>query len=290
MTENIRYLNRINRLSEDDMRDYIILHQLLEAEMSKPPREMDLDLIDECSAQINELAGEGPKHSSAAVQAKINEIMGVPFDRVSHGKKTPKTITAADTKNRHRTRKFFIILAASLVLLYSSLTVAAKVQGYDNAWEFIAQKISEIFDPNGSKTFKENNITLVVENERVIYNSVGSLLKDEQLDILYPTYLPEETSLKSVRKYIQNDGKSKFVFTYNNESLSITMKNYYTYDFSITEGQEEINLDYCLFRITPLDNGNFQASCQHNGYEYTIVHSNHAELLKIINSMKGSVS
>ena len=47
MTENIRYLNRIHQFSENDMRDFIVLHRLLEVEMSKSPEEMDLKLIDE---------------------------------------------------------------------------------------------------------------------------------------------------------------------------------------------------------------------------------------------------
>ena len=145
MTENIRYLNRINQLSEDDMRDYITLHRLLEVEMRKSPKDMDLDLIDECSAQIDELVGEGPKHSSAAMQVKIKEILSTPTSKASHISKKSRPVVVADKKNRHRARNFFIILAAALVLLYSSLAIAAKVQGYDNAWDFITKKFFEIF-------------------------------------------------------------------------------------------------------------------------------------------------
>ena len=37
MTENIRYLNRINQLSENDMRDFIVLHRMLEVETDSTP-------------------------------------------------------------------------------------------------------------------------------------------------------------------------------------------------------------------------------------------------------------
>ena len=177
MTENIRYLNRINQLSESDMRDFIILHRLLEVEMSKSPEEMDLKLIDECSAQIDELAGEGPKHSSAVIQAKIQQILGEPISGASRNRAKVKAIPAADTKNRHCIRKFFIILAASLLLLYSSLTVAAKMQGYGNAWSFIANKIVEIFNLNTGEEVSSENITLVMDDDHTDYANIEDLLQ-----------------------------------------------------------------------------------------------------------------
>lgn len=286
MTENIRYLNRINELNEDDMRDYITLHRLLEKEMSKPPKEMDLDLIDECFAQIDELVGEGPKHSPMAVQAKITEILDTPTSKTSHIRKKSRPVTAADTKNRHRVRNFFIILAASLVLLYSSLAVAAKVQGYDNTWKFITQKFIEIFNLDSGESLEKGSITLVMEDQVVYYDSVEKLLNAEGMNILYPTYIPESVELISVYKYVQGDNV-KLVFDFQNDNPSIIIKNHYTYDFSITQGQEECQTAFCLFRIVQLDNGRFQAACQCDGYEYTITHTNYTELLR---SMKGQTS
>ena len=290
MTENIRYLNRIHQLSESDMRDFIVLHRMLEVEMSKSPEEMDLKLIDECSAQIDELAGEGPKHSSAMIQAKIKQILGEPTSRVSRNRAKVKAITTVDMKNRHRVRKFFVILAASLLLLYSSLTVAAKMQGYSNAWEFIAQKFNEIFNLDSSKSLEEGSFNFIMEDERVEYDSVETLLREENLDILYPDYLPKNTSLKSVQKYNTTEDKFKITFTFNDASFSLMVKNYHTYDHSATEGQEEIQTNSCLFKLVQLENGCFQATCQHEGYEYTITHANHTELLNIVNSMKGHIS
>lgn len=288
MTENIRYLNRINQLSEDDMRDYIVLHQLLEKEMSKSPKEMNLGLIDECSAQIDELVGEGPKRSSAAVQAQIQKILGIPSDGATKTRK-PRPIATVDTKNRHRIRNFFVILAASLVLLYSSMAIAAKVQGYDNAWEFVTQKFIEIFNLDSGEALEEGNITLIAEDQVLYYSSVEELLCVEGENILYPTYIPTSNSLVSVYKYTQAD-RIKLALDFQNDNLFIYIKNYYTYDLSVTTGQEEYSNGLAIFYIVRLDNGYFQANCQYKGYEYTIMHNNHDELLKILQSMKGKTS
>ena len=289
MTENIRYLNRINELNEDDMRDYITLHRLLEKEMSKPPKEMDLDLIDECFAQIDELVGEGPKHSPMAVQAKITEILDTPTSKTSHIRKKSRPVAAADTKNRHRVRNFFIILAASLVLLYSSLAVAAKVQGYDNTWKFITQKFIEIFNLDSGESLEEDNITLVMEDQVAHYHSIEELLNAEGMNILYPSYIPEYTQLMSVHKYVQGENlKMNFAFT--DQNLSITLKNHYTYAPETLIGFEKITNEYCSFYIKDLKNGNYQTFCQFNGYEYSIIYNNYDELIKIINSMEGYIS
>lgn len=288
MTENIRYLNRINQLSESDMRDFIVLHRLLEVEMSKSPEEMDLKLIDECSAQIDELAGEGPKHSSAVIQAKIQQILGEPISGASRNRAKVKAIPAADTKNRHCIRKFFIILAASLLLLYSSLTIAAKVQGYSNAWEFVAQKFIEIFNLDSGESLETGSFDFIMEDERVEYESVEALLREENLDILYPDYLPQNTSLMSVRKYNTTEDKFKITFTFNDDSFSIMILNHYTYDNKAIENFQRIDINKYRFYIKPLPNGTYQATSQLNGFEYTLNHDNYDELVKIIKSMKGS--
>lgn len=289
MTENIRYLNRINQLSESDMRDFIILHRMLEVEMSKSPEEMDLKLIDECSAQIDELAGEGPKHSSAVIQAKIKQILGEPTSRVSRNRAKVKTITAVDTKNRHRVRKFFVILSASLLLLYSSLTIAAKVQGYSNAWEFVAQKFIEIFNLDSGESLEAGSFDFIMEDERVEYESVEALLREENWDILYPQYIPERISLVSVRKVVHDD-KTKLVFTFSDTALSITVKNYYTFDSSVTNNLEKHDIGALRFYIKKLSNGTYQAICQFNNFEYTINHNNYNELIQIIKNMEGRIS
>ena len=290
MTENICYLNRINQLSENDMRDFIVLHRMLEVEMSKSPEEMDLKLIDECSAQIDELAGEGPKHSSAVIQAKIQQILGEPTSRVSRNRAKVKAIPAVDTKNRHCIQKFFIILAASLLLLYSSLTVAAKMQGYSNAWEFVAQKFIEIFNLDGSKSLEEGNITLIVESKRISYNSIDALLRAEELNILYPSELPQNVSLTTVRKYIQPDGTCKFAFLFSDKNLSMTIKNQYTFDVSLLGDFEKIDMETHQIYIKNLQNGTFQALCQFEGYEYSITYNDYKEIVAIIESMKGLTS
>lgn len=287
MTENIRYLNRINQLSESDMRDFIVLHRLLEVEMSKSPEEMDLKLIDECSAQIDELAGEGPKHSSAVIQAKIKQILGEPTSRVSRNRAKVKAIPAVDTKNRHCIQKFFIILAASLLLLYSSLTVAAKIQGYGNAWEFVAQKFIEVFNLDSGESLETGSFDFIMEDKCVVYNSVEALLREENLDILYPNFTTDTPPLKSVRKYTQNNN-SKFVFIFNNTSLSFVVCNYYTYDNQAVENLQTIDTNKYQFYIKLLPDGTYQATSQLNGFEYTLNHDNYDELVKIIKSMKGS--
>ena len=290
MTENIRYLNRINQLSEDDMRDYITLHRLLEVEMRKSPKDMDLDLIDECSAQIDELVGEGPKHSPAAMQAKIKEILGTPTSKASHISKKSRPVVVADKKNRHRARNFFIVLAAALVLLYSSLAIAAKVQGYDNTWEFITQKFIEIFNLDSGESLEEGNVTLVMDSGRTTYSSVDELLEAENLDILYPSYMPEGLALKTVRKYLHENGKYELVFAYNNGACSLIVRNYYTYSISAVTNFEHHDFGTYHFYVKQMQDGSFQAICQFEGYEYAINYFDREELLQIIKSMKGCTS
>lgn len=290
MTENIRYLSRINQLSEDDMRDYILLHRILETEMQKSPKDMDLDLIDECFAQIDELVGEGPKQSQSALQAKIKEITATPTGKVTRTIHKARRRNAVDTKNRHRARNFWIAFAACLVLLFSSVSVAAHLQGYNNAWDFITHKFIEIFNLDAGESLDTGNITLIMEDERVSYASVDDMLRTENLNILYPSYIPEGTSLQSVRKYINDDGTYKYVFMFSNEAFSIMIKNHYTYSTSNVQEWEEHDMGDFQFYVKDLKNNAYQAVCQLNGFEYVINHNDYAELIQIIESMKGQAS
>ena len=205
------------------------------------------------------------------------------------GKKS-RPIASADTKNRHRVRNFFIILAASLVLLYSSLAVAAKVQGYNNTWEFITQKFIEIFNLDSGESLKEGNITLVMDNDYIEYDSVFELLDAENLEILYPSSLPQETQLVTVQKKIRDNGITSYLFIFNDKNISIIVNNKYNIDLSTKVDLEIYKTTNGDFYIKHLENGCYQAMFQLCGYEYLITCDDYHTLIQIITNMKGHSS
>lgn len=280
MTESNNYMQRINLTSKEDIREYIIVKRLIEREMRKPPQEMDVDLVDECFAYMQDLTGEGAGLDAAALDAKYREVL-----------------TAATSKRRQRAparrfskrpiRKFFIILAATLLLLLGTLTIVAKQLGYRNAWDFVTQKVNEIFDLNLGGTIEEDGITLIVDEQRVVYHSIDELLKAENLDILYPHSLPEGVAYTSVHKQRHNDTEYALIFRFNDENTSMVVKNYYSLDVQIAHKFEKYDTESFRFYITQLEVGHYQAIAQINGYEYSISHNNYDDLIYIIQNMKG---
>ncbi|MBQ8340587.1 MAG: hypothetical protein IJY16_09095 [Clostridia bacterium] len=280
MTESNNYMQRINLTSKEDIREYIIVKRLIEREMRKPPQEMDVDLVDECFAYMQDLTGEGAGLDAAALDAKYREVL-----------------TAATSKRQQRAparrfskrniRKFFIILAATLLLLLGTLTIVAKQLGYRNAWDFVTQKVNEIFDLNLGDTIEEDGITLIVDEQHTIYGSIDELLKAEQLNILYPHSLPKGVNVRSVYKTAHVNEQFSMFLRFNSLDMSIVIKNYYTADFSSNKDLAPFETEIAIFYIKKLETGEFQGMCQHNGFEYLITCKDYNTLTHIMENMKG---
>ena len=114
------------------------LSQIIENETEKIPEEQDLDLIAECTEYMQEL--------SEADAIALTSVKEQALAEVKSKYPTVREKGTVITKKPKVLRKIVAILAAVILLTFSTLTVAAKVEGYSNAWEYVVANIQRFLN------------------------------------------------------------------------------------------------------------------------------------------------
>ncbi len=267
------------------------LYRIIENELQKPEAEMDASLIAECSDFIEELReeqGDVPSidydKTLESIYAKLEGRDAAPSDA------PPRAAQELRPKQRFSRRaRILIRLSVAMVavlVLMMGITVAAVRSGYGSAWEFIADNFQAIMDMSGGDTDESGSICIIVNDSSTEYASIEELLEKEQLDMMFPSHLPEGIVLQSVVQHDSDENNTTWTFQTSNERLSIVVHNHYPTPLDKYEETTDYQTDKLNFVIVQMDDHTYYAVAQHNGYEYAIHYDNYDELTKILTGMK----
>lgn len=256
------------------------LCQIIKNETEKPENEQDMELISECSDYLRELSEEEVSFSEEELQKGLAKI------KLSN----QESNVAILPRKRYKKKlvKAVIIFAATFVVLFSGTTVAAKTQGYSNAWEFVSLNVERIFKMNPGDTIGEGNVTLIKREESIIYASMEEMIKAENYNILYPSKLPDNVYVQRIIHQYMSDGSMMLSFQSNDPNFSLSIsENFTVSEKDMQELEEYITPNNITFFIDSIGNELYQAIAHINGNEYQIIYKNKDVLIMILDSMKG---
>ncbi len=250
---------------------------LLDAETAKPTDQQDLALIEQCGLQLSQLI---------AKEKQLSEIADIGI----HYPSKPRLFPCPKETRRPRFARLLkvVFVAAMLcVLLFASLTVVAKTNGYSNAFEYLTENIGVFKDMSQGDKLAEDNIVFYKGGEARHYSSLEKALKAEKIDVLYPDPLPDGMKVTSVTYMEENVIEYSLVVIFESGE-KLTVSNYYVSDFEKTQAYETITSpDGLVFYLTSGAGTAMQAICQHNGYEYIITGEYDDRILDMIAQLKG---
>ena len=257
------------------------LFQIIDNEISKPDEEQDLDLIYECTEFIKELENDPTEYPISDRQ--VDEILSW------LGGSSPQGATAPVVMKPRRRRwvRVCAILAAAFVAMFATLSVAAKCQGYCNAWELVVENVEKIFHMNTGDTVEANGITLVKGGESISYNSIEELIEQEGYDFLYPAVLPDGVEITGINFQEETEQRNYLTLMFNNENISITITNYYEVSEHDLTKMETYETTFTHFYIKKITENSYQAIGHTDGYEYIILCNDYNDMLIILDNMKG---
>ena len=178
--------------SKQSLKDKLMAIILLET--SKPYKEMDSDLVTECVDFLMELEGK-QKLTKAEIEQRVNAI---PF-------KGKVTAIGSYAKKKMRAKKLAVI-AAVLAVIAALFGIIAVASG-----DFLDELIMKLDDSfhewieDGPKEY--GDITFYTSDETKTYSSIEELAESEGIEILYPTWLPENEKIISIWHLV--DGESE---------------------------------------------------------------------------------
>lgn len=189
-------------------------------------------------------------------------------------------------RSKLRFRRFAGVACAMLiiaVILGMTITVMARVSGYNSASEWLSDHMGEVLGW-GPGAHEKEGITIYRGETSKDYGSIEELLSKEELDILYPSALPDGIKLRSVSITEFNNGEFTISFIFDTDSIGISISNF---DLSshIFNTDDKVTVNGVEFGISHISEW-YQADCITGNYAYTITSYDYDSLIYLLNSMK----
>ncbi len=262
-----------NKHSKDvdsqSLKDRLMAIILLET--SKPYKEMDSDLVTECVDFLMELEGK-EKLTKEEIEQRVSEI---PF-------KGKVTAISSYAKKKIRAKRLAVI-AAVLAFIFALLGIIAIASG-DAAYELIRQLGNTIFEWVDGNPMKYENITLVKLNETKTYSSIEELAESEEIDILYPTWLPENEKIVKIWYLIEGETE-RYLLQCDNplHSIEIRVNTNLEEDYKLNCQEIEIAGHLVYYE----NNAQYiQANFVYKNNKYAIQSDTEDNLFKIVENLK----
>lgn len=261
--------NNRNKTAKQSLKDKLMAIILLESE--KDYREMDSELIKECVDFLMELDGE-----KGLTKKEIEQrVAAIPF-------KGKVTAISSYAKKKMRAKRLAVVAAvlAFIIALFGILAIASGSTTSELLRQ-VGQTIHSWFE-GGSVDY--GDITFVKPDETKTYSSVEELVKEEKLDILYPTWLPENEKIISII-YFDEGESERFVLQCNVPEYGINIEptTELSYDYKLNCIEKVIG-NYCIYyEKTPLY---IQANFIYKNNLYFVKSDTEDNLFRIIKNLK----
>ena len=239
-------------------------------EISKDYKEMDSDLVTECVDFLMELEGK-ERLTKEEIEQKVENIPFIATDNIY-----------TKTKKRFRL-KTLAVVAAVLAILVAVFTVATSYDPLNNLLKEMSHFIAEMVE---GESINVDGVTINKPGETITYDTLEELLEIENIDVLYPLWLPNDNKITSVW-YVDDVYSDYYIFKCENVTYNITA-------FLNKSIDDEIKNSLILKEVNGLgvyyeyyDNKNhFQANFEYNGKLYSVGAYTEDELFKIIENLK----
>ncbi len=257
--------------SKQSLKDKLMAIILLET--SKPYKEMDSDLVTECVDFLMEIEGK-ERLTKAEIKKNVDEI---PF----HGK-----ITAIDShvKKKIRTNRIFVIAAVlTILLVVFSILAVTFTNAEDNLIDRFAQYIVGDMKPGESKDLE--NIELIKPNETKTFSSIEELVRDENIDILFPTWLPDNNKISECCYYSDDSCGKYYMLCSPSPECGIIIYCEMTLPEESKETNPQKTVNEHTVYIIDRD-GYVQGDFEYNGRYYAVSARTEEDVIKIIENLK----
>ncbi|MBQ2841696.1 MAG: hypothetical protein IJE72_01515 [Clostridia bacterium] len=263
--ENDREMSAAKHSLKDKLMAIILL------ETAKPFEEMDSDLVTECVDFLMELEGR-ERLTKEEIEQRVKEI---PF-------KGRITALGSYTKKKMRAKRIAVI-AAVLALILALFGIVSIASG-NTYGELFRQMGASLYELLSGGSMEHENITLIKSDETKEYSSLDELVRSEEIEILYPTWLPENEKIVKVWHLVKND-EERYIFACNNPNYSFVVE----IGSMIAKDIEE----ECLFKNTNgydiyyfYDTEYIQANFTYKSNLYIIKSDTEEKLFRIIENLE----
>lgn len=254
---------------KQSLKDKLMAIILLET--SKDYKEMDSDLVTECVDFLMELEGK-QRLTKAEIEQRVNEI---PF-------KGKATAIGSYTKKKLRAKRLAVI-AAILAVIIALLGIIAVGAG-DTISEFYRKFTHSVMQKLENNPTTVDGVTFAKSDKSTWYSSIEELIKNEKIEVLYPTWLPQDEKIIGVW-YSIDYGTETYVFQCinPNNSISVGLNKTLTETLKANCIEKEIAGFVVYYKEYP---DRLQADFVYKNNSYAVKSDTEDNLFRIIENLK----
>ena len=177
-----------------------------------------------------------------------------------------------------------LIIAASIILLLcgTTLTAGAAIEGL-SIGEYLSFVIQNL---KPGESIDKDGYTFEYLGENKQYTDIKDVLSDQNLDIMYPSVLPDGVAIEKVYliESFSGEEKGELIIAFNDKDISCKIRNQNSVNI-VPEKFEEYTTDDLVFYIQLITSEKrYQAVAQSGGIEYKLICSDYEQLVTL---MKG---
>ena len=234
----------------------------------------DMDIMRQCSEILDE-SSKSDKLNHDDILAVINKTKEEQVTIINADNACPSVI-APQRKMRFVFKRIAIVAAAIIIMMTTTVAIAAAFGV--NIFEYIKNIASE---PDGT-TVNIDEFTFYNANGSKKYDSIQQMVDRENLDIMYPTRLPDGVDIESIRLTdVENDNDCIQIST-NIVSVNIQIELNAS---EITKFSEETYKHNEIIYYIHFEDV-CMATCYYKNNKYYISANTYEDLILIINNMK----
>jgi len=258
------------------------LELLRDLEAEKPIEEMDVSLLTTCVEFILELRGETEMLSPEEVEEKVRKI---PFVDTTSLNTSPENVKSKTTKIKSRK---ILLIAAITSLLITIFTFSSIAYNWDVFAE-LKNKFGTVANTPINDEIDVGGISVYMYGENKDYDSIENAIKSINLDVLYPSKLPDDIVLEKITLHTF-DSKEKLVFSFDNIDFTYTILfNDVIPKEVLSNDTEKLKIDDTTYYIIDMpDLGIIQIYFEYDGDLYKATYNNKEDLIFVIKNLKES--
>ena len=257
-----------------------LVRQMIDAEMQK--KHPDMDFVNECLAALREWDTDMIKLTSEEVALR--------YEKLSASLEAKKKGNSAPAVGRKQSmplwkRAILVAVAVLLVTALSLTVVAATTDGPFSDW------IKTVLGAKPGDEVQGDGVTYIMTSNARQYKTMKAAWKAENIDLLYPSALPE--GLKINRVHIsESQGVQSLYLNYNDKrySFSVEYDSHRLLNISTRESVVINGFDFYIYSnvgmVTDPLKISFGANLVYNGDLYTIQAPGYDELMLILTNIK----
>lgn len=203
-------MNKKQTVTDEQLTAYLI--QQIDIELSKPLDEQDMHYIDECSEFLKQINGDrympDPKRKQQNLEALRQRIEDQSAEKIIRTKRFG--------------RRTLAILCAIVALLCASVLITSAICQTSPA-DVIKKWGRALLNMPCDEEIIESKMTFIRNGDVKSYGSIDELLKQEQLNIQIPTWLPDGVRIEKLIWFELNNEIS-ITISFNVEDVFIKVR------------------------------------------------------------------